>query len=319
MKAHDISRLLTSMLLIASLAQGWGVPAEEVAGGPGGPGSVYLQMIRVGTLVEAQDIVRQLEAGRLFEELAAQYAPEGLKERAGFVGKVEMESLHPEVRKAVSALPVGAVSGPIRTEDGYIILRRLTPEAAAPHEAAVSSAMDHFLRGLALDGSKEEDKEIESYRKAIELAPDMKEAYVNLGEALRRKAVRLLQESRKGTDGEPKTDEAVLEMLDEAIDNLKMALTLDPNMVEARYNLGLAYAAEGIFGLAALEFQEAAEARPEEGEIRKALASVLYLMGDLDNALLQAVKAKEMKADVAGLISAIEQERTRRSPIQPKK
>lgn len=319
MKTYNLLKILGLFFLVATLTGGWPVSAEEVAPGLGESGNVYLQILRVGTLMDAQDIVRQIKAGRPFEELATEYAPEGLKDRAGFLGNVQVKNLHPEVKKAISGLPMGAVSGPIRTEDGYIILRRLTPDAAAHYGPPASSAMDHFLLGLALDGSKEEDKEIESYRKAIELAPHMKEAYVNLGEALRRKAVRLLQESRKGADREPKTEDAVLEMLDEAIDNLKMALTLDPKMVEARYNLGLAYAAEGIFGLAALEFEEAAAARPEDGEIQKALASVLYLMGDLDNALLHALKAKEMKADVAGLISAIEREKMRIAPIQPKK
>lgn len=319
MKSFKLWILQVCFFSIASLTGELGVPAEDGPRGFGESGNVYLQILRAGTLMEAQDIVRKIKAGSPFEDLASVYAPEGLKERAGFLGEVQVETFHPELQKAISTLPVGEVSSPIRTEDGYIILRRLAPESAAPYGAHASSAMDYFLLGLSLDGSKEEDQEIESYRKAIELAPNMKEAYVNLGEALRRKAVRLMLESQKDADRAFKMDEAVLEMLDESIDNLKIALSLDPKMIEARYNLGLAYAAEGIFGLAVLEFQEAAGMRPEDGEIQKALASVFYLMGELDKALVHAMRAKEMRADVAGLISAIERERMRRSRIQPEK
>lgn len=308
--------LLAMVALWTAAQQGL---ADEKWRGQGGSGYVCLQILRCGTMTEAQQIIKEVRSGRPFEELAAEYAPEGLKERAGVLGEVQVETLHPVLRKAISTLRVGEIAGPVRTEDGYIVLRLLEPGAQVRYEQPGHSAMDYFLLGLALDGGQDEDKEIELYRKAVELDPNMKEAHVNLGEALRRKGVRLLAESKKGLDDTGKSGDAVVEILDEAIDCFKVALTLDPKMVEAHYNLGLAYAAEGIMGLAVLELQEAAAARPEDGEIRKALASAFYLMGDLENALLHALKAKELKADVAALISGIEQEKKRRAPIQPTK
>jgi len=112
------------------------------------------------------------------------------------------------------------------------------------------------------------------YMKAIEMKPDLKEAYNNLGKLL--------------TDiGRP----------DEALRYLDIALKLDPNYVSALINKGIALARMGMLR-EALEYLDRAthiEPNNEKAWCNKAL--VHYMLGELDKAREEVLRALTINPD----------------------
>jgi superkiller protein 3 len=280
-----------------------GPVGSEAASGP-----IHLQFIRLESREEAMSVAARVQSEKNFDELAERYAPEGLKERLGYLGPVEVSKLSPGIGRALSRLQLGETTEPLAVEGAFFIFRRLGPEVLPTYEQTGETAAAHVDRGLVLGEIGDEAGEVEAYRRAIAMAPDFKEAYVNLGEALRRKALRLV-ESKKGAAGYPdRVLEAASDLLDEAIDQFKMALRIDPDMWEAHYDLGLAYAAEGLLDLTVLEFQEAVKLNPDSGDLQKSMALVLFLKGEVEQARAFAQRAGELGADVEDLRGRIEKE-----------
>jgi tetratricopeptide (TPR) repeat protein len=182
----------------------------------------------------------------------------------------------------------------------------LKPGQVAHYERTVASLRYYMETGSFLGQMGEEEGEIASYKRATELAPDVAEPHVNLGEGLRRKAIRLLERSVQSKEGASASKEAVENLLDDAIDEFKTALAIDPQSVEAHYDLGLAYAGEGLVGLTIVELEEALRLQPEDPEIEKGLASAFFLQGDYEQARLHVDRAKQLGADVDKLSSSID-------------
>jgi len=282
----------------------------------GHSGSLFLQILLFDSLDEADSVASRLHDGESFDALAKLYCSKGLRKRAGYLGKIQERSLHPVIRKALSGLDPGSTSDRIRIGTGFAFLRLLTPEQAASYEAASGSAEYYVDLGLILGEISDERAEIRAYEKAIELDPERVEAHINLGEILRRKALRILkEESRSQTQSDDELHPSV-ELLDRAIEHFKLALELDPESAEAHYNLGLAYAAEGMYGLAVLEFKEVLRFRPEDGEIQKSMAAALYFNGDYEQAWAHAQKARDMGADVTLLADKIKDALDRETAIK---
>ncbi len=74
---------------------------------------------------EAKDILRKLDEGVAFEELAKDFSncPSG-KQSGGSLGAFGKGQMVPEFETAAFALEVGAVSEPVRTQFGYHIIKR---------------------------------------------------------------------------------------------------------------------------------------------------------------------------------------------------
>ena len=74
---------------------------------------------------EAKDILRKLDEGVAFEELARDFSncPSG-KQAGGSLGEFGRGQMVPEFETATFALEVGAVSGPVKTQFGYHIIKR---------------------------------------------------------------------------------------------------------------------------------------------------------------------------------------------------
>ncbi|HZD49540.1 MAG TPA: peptidyl-prolyl cis-trans isomerase [Silvibacterium sp.] len=72
---------------------------------------------------KAQDILNQLHKGANFADLAKKYSDDpGSKEQGGELGFLKRGATVPEFDKAAFSLPVGQISGLIRTKYGYHIL-----------------------------------------------------------------------------------------------------------------------------------------------------------------------------------------------------
>jgi tetratricopeptide (TPR) repeat protein len=269
------------------------------------PRVLFLQVLEGDSQREAERLLAQLRRGTPFDELAKLYSPERLRERSGYLGTVREDELDPAMREGVSERREGEICGPIEMNGRFLIVRLLRAKEAAALQAPVGSAEFYLQLGLLLGEKSEWAGEIEAYEKAIDLAPDFKEAYVNLGEALRRKALRVLDRRERVGDSRGGSAEEVLRIVDDAIDQFKVALALDPAFAEARYDLGLAYVAAGLLDLALLEFKEAMRLRPADGEIRKSIAGTYFLKGDYELAREHAVEARKLGADVGWLMRRI--------------
>lgn len=282
----------------------------------GHPGFLFLQILLVDSLDEAESVAIRLRDGESFDELARIHCSKGLRERAGYLGRIEERSLPPVIRKALSGLDPGSTSDRIRIGTSFAFFRLLTPEQAASYEAASGSAEYYVDLGLILGELSDERAEIRAYEKAIELDPERVEAHINLGEVLRRKALRILKEENGSQTQSDDELHPSVELLDRAIEHFKLALELDPVSAEAHYNLGLTYAAEGMYGLAVLEFKEVLRFRPEDSEIQKSMAAALYLNGDYEQAWVHAQKARDMGVDVTLLADKIKEALDREAAIK---
>jgi len=91
------------------------------------PGSLHLQEIVVktqsGSVALAADLVRRARAGEDFEALARNYSSSPTRSAGGDLGRINRGDLTPDIEKAAFALPVGGVSEPLPTPDGYRILK----------------------------------------------------------------------------------------------------------------------------------------------------------------------------------------------------
>jgi parvulin-like peptidyl-prolyl isomerase len=89
------------------------------------PATVTLHEIYLknGTKAEAEAIVARLRAGEDFAAVARQHSAAASKANGGQIGTVAHGELHPDIEKVAFALAVGAVSDPIRSGDGYRILK----------------------------------------------------------------------------------------------------------------------------------------------------------------------------------------------------
>jgi tetratricopeptide (TPR) repeat protein len=117
----------------------------------------------------------------------------------------------------------------------------------------------------------------ENFRSALQLAPDLAEAHVGLGDAL--KAL-----------GRP----------DEAAENLRRALKLKPRLAEAHLSLGNALRAQDRLDEAAECFRNAIGLNPDYAEAYSNLGNVLREQGDLDAAIASFRKALEFRPEMAG-------------------
>jgi peptidyl-prolyl cis-trans isomerase SurA len=104
------------------------------------PGSLHLQEIVVktqsGSVALARDLVRRARAGEDFAELARAYSSAPTKAAGGDLGRISKGDLTPDIEKAAFALPVGGVSDPLPTPDGFRILKVVekTEGAQVPYE-----------------------------------------------------------------------------------------------------------------------------------------------------------------------------------------
>jgi peptidyl-prolyl cis-trans isomerase SurA len=91
------------------------------------PGSLHLQEIVVktqsGSVALAKDLVRRARAGEDFAELARSYSAVPTRSAGGDLGRLSRGDLTPDIEKAAFALPVGGVSEPLPTPEGFRILK----------------------------------------------------------------------------------------------------------------------------------------------------------------------------------------------------
>lgn len=73
---------------------------------------------------EAQDLVKKLEEGKSFEDLAKDFSNCPSGKSGGGLGQFGKGMMVAEFEKAAFALAPGEVSGPVKTQFGYHLIKR---------------------------------------------------------------------------------------------------------------------------------------------------------------------------------------------------
>jgi tetratricopeptide (TPR) repeat protein len=314
-----IKRVFVVTLFMALWAPWQGATAQKAPPQKGRAKLFHLQVVRVESREEAEAVRQGIRAGRDLDDLAREHGPEGLQERLGYLGEVPEEALAQETRAALSRTKEGEATEAVEIAGAYFFIRRLSAARGAWHAQRPGSARSYLDAGLVLGELGHLEGEIAAYRHALGLSPDLLAAHVNLGEALRRKAVGMLAKARQPSRPDPRSSQAASDLLDDAIDHFKIALAADPDLWEARYDLGLAYAAQGLLDLTILEFEAVLRLRPDDGEVHKSMASALVMKGEHERALAYLRKAAELGVDVEALRAAVDKAGDRSKPARATK
>jgi len=112
-----------------------------------------------------------------------------------------------------------------------------------------------YNEGVKLQREARYREAVKSFRKAVELDPNLAEAYLNMAFCLQR-----------------------IRRFDEAIKALQQALQIKPDFIEARYNLGTLYLKLSRYPEAIGELEKVVKARPYMAEARHNLGIALYHM-----------------------------------------
>ncbi len=104
--------------------------------------------ILVATEKEANDIEEKLKAGAKFEDLAKQYSLDGSKDYGGDLGYFTAPEMVAEFSKVAFALKQGEVSGPVKTDFGWHIIRLDDRKmgAAQPYDQVKSAIRNVLVR-----------------------------------------------------------------------------------------------------------------------------------------------------------------------------
>ncbi len=133
------------------------------------PGSLHLQEIVVktesGSPTLANDLVRRARAGEDFSELARAYSAAPTRGAGGDLGRVSRGDLTPDIEKAALALPVGGVSDPLSTPEGFRILK--LAEKTEPSQVPFEDVKAEIQKRLS---SERTEREYEAYMEGLRKA-----------------------------------------------------------------------------------------------------------------------------------------------------
>jgi parvulin-like peptidyl-prolyl isomerase len=132
-------------------------------------------------LAKAKEIVQKARAGADFGQLAQTYSERlSSREKKGKLGTfIASDITRPEVAQAIKNLKAGGVTDPIKTEDGFLILR--VDERTPPGEATFDE--DKVREAMTMErAAKEREDYLSSLRKEayIAIADEYREAVLPL-------------------------------------------------------------------------------------------------------------------------------------------
>jgi tetratricopeptide (TPR) repeat protein len=138
----------------------------------------------------------------------------------------------------------------------------------------LSEAEQHFEAGNELQEQGQPREAIEEYNKAIELDPEMADAYNNRGRAY-----------------------IVRGMYESAIEDLDEAIRLDPEMAIAYNNRGLAYVGLGEYERAIEDYDEAIRLDPDYASAYNNRGAAYFRLGEFERAIEDCTEAIRIDPD----------------------
>ncbi|MBN19936.1 MAG: peptidylprolyl isomerase [Bdellovibrionaceae bacterium] len=86
---------------------------------------VNAQHILVKTQHEAEDLLKKIEEGASFEQLASDFSSCPSGKQGGNLGSFGKGQMVPEFETAAFGLEIGQISGPVQTQFGYHLIKRI--------------------------------------------------------------------------------------------------------------------------------------------------------------------------------------------------
>ncbi len=87
---------------------------------------ISAQHILVDQEFEVNDLMKKLEEGKSFEQLAKDFSQCPSGDSGGSLGEFGKGMMVPSFEKAAFALSIGEVSGPVKTQFGYHLIKRIS-------------------------------------------------------------------------------------------------------------------------------------------------------------------------------------------------
>lgn len=111
---------------------------------------------------KAEDVLKKAQKGAKFEDLAKQYSEDTSKDKGGDLGWVVEKQTVPEFEKAAFSLPKGGISGLVRTQYGFHIIKVLDHEKAhtQPFEEVRSSLQTPLMTQKADRMAEDAERQI---------------------------------------------------------------------------------------------------------------------------------------------------------------
>ena len=118
-KAHQFARLLLALVLpCMPVFSQTSQPAVDKT-----PGEVTLRIIVVSSAERAQHIVDELNKGRDFASIAKEDSIDSTAGDSGYLGKIALSALRPELSNALVGVAPGQISDVVRTPLGFAIVK----------------------------------------------------------------------------------------------------------------------------------------------------------------------------------------------------
>lgn len=241
------------------------------------------QLLVVRSRAEAERLQEMLRSGASFADLARQYSIGPNAAQGGRIGALPLSLLAPALRSLASELPLGAVSQPLETPFGFVLLHKSSDRALRQGIEAFQAgeyrrAVEHFERDLRLNPTRRLARQY------------LARAHEELGEFDRAADlyVAMLQESRARA---PLLDRlggvrAKAGKIEEAIDAYRQAMRADPSYAGAFNNLAWLYAQQGMQFEPALRLvRQALRLDPTQLAFHDTLATLAAKLGHVDQAL----------------------------------
>ncbi|ASB90265.1 peptidylprolyl isomerase [Bacillus sonorensis] len=130
-------------------------------------GKIRASHILVKDKKTAEEVEKKLKKGEKFEDLAKEYSTDGTAEKGGdlgWFGKTEMDK---SFTKAAFALKTGEISGPVKSQWGYHIIKKT-------EERGKYDDMKNDLKKLLIEQKQSDTTELQSVMNKLVKDADMK-------------------------------------------------------------------------------------------------------------------------------------------------
>jgi len=218
------------------------------------PVSEFLRVISVRDEASANQILRQLQSGASFFELASKYSVDPSAQIGGYIGERQLADLEPVLAACAKRLRYGEVSPVFSAAGKFMILGRMPVDfryrAVELEGEAGVLRMKGDLRGA-----------LEKYQAAVRVYPRFLRALILMAQT----------EDKLGNSNR-------------ASELLEYAGKLYPSDATAQFNLGVAYGMQGMSNNGIAAYQRAIELEPELTPAYLNLGLLLFSIGRISEA-----------------------------------
>nr|MDO8115350.1 peptidylprolyl isomerase [Candidatus Sigynarchaeota archaeon] len=109
-----------------NIAHGKGGASSRSIGPHGATSKIKVSHILVATFKQAEEIIKDLQKGAKFEDLAKKHSTDTTcKAQGGLLGTIEKQNVSEEFWDAATSLRINEVSDPIQDHKGFHVIKRM--------------------------------------------------------------------------------------------------------------------------------------------------------------------------------------------------